>query len=205
MLRNFRKPLIVIGPKMTLRLTAASSPLSDMAPGTQFKPVLDDAMANADNVTKVILIVLHSSEIGSLLSSFLRWCSSRASTATPLRTTSPTTASATSPSSGWSSSAHSRPRCCRMSWRDIPTPTVRLSHVTHLEINQTFAISLTAYIWSQEEHRNQGAWNFCEPRFRNLVGVNLDYRGRPESCQPATGIGNEHKKEAKAILESVFA
>ena len=79
---------------------------------------------------------------------------------------------------------------------------------THWILTSSFLIPFSPFpefVWSQEEHRNQGAWNFCEPRFRNLVGVNLDYRGRPESCQPATGIGNEHKKEAKAILESVFA
>ena len=29
---------------------------------------------------------------------------------------------------------------------------------------------LKTVIWSQEEHRNMGAWNFVEPRFRNLVG-----------------------------------
>ena len=27
-----------------------------------------------------------------------------------------------------------------------------------------------AFIWSQEEPRNQGAWSFVSPRFRNLVG-----------------------------------
>lgn len=28
----------------------------------------------------------------------------------------------------------------------------------------------TAYVWSQEEHRNMGAWTFVQPRFENLIG-----------------------------------
>ncbi|KAJ2381510.1 hypothetical protein H4S02_006180, partial [Coemansia sp. RSA 2611] len=36
--RNFRKPLIVAGPKTMLRLASATSLLSEMGPGTRFKP-----------------------------------------------------------------------------------------------------------------------------------------------------------------------
>lgn len=41
MLRNYRKPLVIISPKGLLRSPAAASPLSDMEEGTQFQPVLD--------------------------------------------------------------------------------------------------------------------------------------------------------------------
>jgi len=27
-----------------------------------------------------------------------------------------------------------------------------------------------AFVWSQEEHRNMGAWTFVRPRFENLIG-----------------------------------
>lgn len=40
MIRNFRKPLIVIAPKTLLRLSAATSTFADMAPGTGFLPVI---------------------------------------------------------------------------------------------------------------------------------------------------------------------
>lgn len=40
--RNFRKPLIVVGPKGLLRLSEAVSSLEEMSPGTHFKPVLSD-------------------------------------------------------------------------------------------------------------------------------------------------------------------
>uniref|UniRef100_A0A674NIP9 2-oxoadipate dehydrogenase complex component E1 n=1 Tax=Takifugu rubripes TaxID=31033 RepID=A0A674NIP9_TAKRU len=43
MIRNFRKPLIVVGPKTLLRFSGAVSSLAEMAPGTSFRPVLGDA------------------------------------------------------------------------------------------------------------------------------------------------------------------
>ena len=29
------------------------------------------------------------------------------------------------------------------------------------------------FIWAQEEHRNQGAWSFVAPRFKNLLGMEV--------------------------------
>jgi probable 2-oxoglutarate dehydrogenase E1 component DHKTD1 len=29
------------------------------------------------------------------------------------------------------------------------------------------------FLWCQEEHRNQGAWSFINPRFENIVGVHV--------------------------------
>ncbi|KAG0366465.1 dehydrogenase E1 and transketolase domain-containing protein 1 [Gamsiella multidivaricata] len=48
MKRNFRKPLIVIGPKTLLRLPTAISSLKDMGPGTTFEPVLGDSKTEQD-------------------------------------------------------------------------------------------------------------------------------------------------------------
>ncbi|KAJ1891373.1 hypothetical protein LPJ66_006958, partial [Kickxella alabastrina] len=50
--RNFRKPLIVAGPKTLLRLSSASSSLSEMGPGTQFRPVLDDSTISDPQMIK---------------------------------------------------------------------------------------------------------------------------------------------------------
>ncbi|XP_019737357.1 2-oxoadipate dehydrogenase complex component E1 [Hippocampus comes] len=55
MIRNFRKPLIVVGPKMLLRFPGAASSLTEMAPGTSFKPVLGDTSVSPDNVQRVVL------------------------------------------------------------------------------------------------------------------------------------------------------
>lgn len=29
------------------------------------------------------------------------------------------------------------------------------------------------FLWCQEEHRNQGAWSFIDPRFTNIVGLHV--------------------------------
>ncbi|KAM4554272.1 2-oxoadipate dehydrogenase complex component E1 [Fundulus diaphanus] len=55
MIRNFRKPLIVVGPKTLLRFSGAVSSLSDLAPGTSFRPVLGDTSVPAESVQKVVL------------------------------------------------------------------------------------------------------------------------------------------------------
>ncbi|XP_070687044.1 2-oxoadipate dehydrogenase complex component E1 [Pempheris klunzingeri] len=55
MIRNFRKPLIVVGPKMLLRFSGAASSLAEMAPGTSFRPVLGDTSVSAGSVQKVVL------------------------------------------------------------------------------------------------------------------------------------------------------
>jgi probable 2-oxoglutarate dehydrogenase E1 component DHKTD1 len=51
MKRNFRKPLVVIGPKTLLRDPMASSTLEEMGPGTRFQSVFSDT--NADSMRYV--------------------------------------------------------------------------------------------------------------------------------------------------------
>uniref|UniRef100_A0A674DAQ4 2-oxoadipate dehydrogenase complex component E1 n=1 Tax=Salmo trutta TaxID=8032 RepID=A0A674DAQ4_SALTR len=55
MIRNFRKPLIVAGPKTLLRFSGATSSLADMAPGTSFKPVIGDTSVTPASVQRVVL------------------------------------------------------------------------------------------------------------------------------------------------------
>ncbi|KAJ1956108.1 hypothetical protein GGI12_005393 [Dipsacomyces acuminosporus] len=56
MKRNFRKPLIVAGPKTLLRLAAATSSLEEMGPGTQFKPVIDDSDISDPLLVKRVML-----------------------------------------------------------------------------------------------------------------------------------------------------
>ncbi|KAI0786303.1 dehydrogenase E1 and transketolase domain-containing protein 1 [Abortiporus biennis] len=57
MKRNYRKPLIVAGPKALLRLPAASSTLVDMEPGTKFSPALADPfITSKDKVERIVLL-----------------------------------------------------------------------------------------------------------------------------------------------------
>ncbi|KAJ3363706.1 hypothetical protein GGF32_003743 [Allomyces javanicus] len=56
MVRNFRKPLIVVGPKTLLRLPQAVSTLEEMGPGTTFQPVLaDPAIVDPKTVQRVVV------------------------------------------------------------------------------------------------------------------------------------------------------
>ncbi|CAG9787105.1 unnamed protein product [Diatraea saccharalis] len=57
------------------------------------------------------------------------------------------------------------------------------------------------FIWSQEEHRNMGAWTFVRPRFENLLGKKLKYAGRPESASPAVGAGILHRAEVEHVIK----
>ncbi|XP_054263427.1 2-oxoadipate dehydrogenase complex component E1 isoform X2 [Macrosteles quadrilineatus] len=57
MVRNYRKPLIVVGPKMLIRYPEAVSSLAEFGPGTRFNPVLGDKSVRApEAVTKVLLV-----------------------------------------------------------------------------------------------------------------------------------------------------
>ncbi|VDI60939.1 Hypothetical predicted protein [Mytilus galloprovincialis] len=60
------------------------------------------------------------------------------------------------------------------------------------------------FLWSQEEHRNMGAWTFVSPRFNNLVGCQLRYVGRDHLGSPATCIGEVHRQESIQIIEDTF-
>lgn len=56
MMRDYRKPLVVIAPKILLRHPAAVSSLLDFEPRTSFKTVIGDDKVKNCNVTKVILV-----------------------------------------------------------------------------------------------------------------------------------------------------
>lgn len=53
-LRNFRKPLVVVSPKTMLRMSEATSSYEDFLPGNHFQNVLPDTKADPKNVKKVI-------------------------------------------------------------------------------------------------------------------------------------------------------
>ena len=56
MLRNFRKPLIVVAPKILLRLSAASSDLKEMTSGTHFTPVIGDDRIDPNAVRRLVFV-----------------------------------------------------------------------------------------------------------------------------------------------------
>ncbi|XP_071504973.1 2-oxoadipate dehydrogenase complex component E1-like [Diadema antillarum] len=60
------------------------------------------------------------------------------------------------------------------------------------------------FIWSQEEHKNMGAWSFVAPRFENLVGRRLVYAGRDFLGVPAVGAGTLHQEEVQVVMARTF-
>ncbi|KAL7635748.1 UNVERIFIED_CONTAM: hypothetical protein RMT77_013565 [Armadillidium vulgare] len=164
MIRNYRKPLIVIGPKSILRLPAAFSSLEDMKPGTHFLPVIGDSEVKPEEVRKIVFL---SGKHYYFLKTERE----------------------------------------KLGFKD--TALVRLESLCPFptrEINEVLKKYPKAktFIWSQEEHRNMGAWSFVAPRFRNLCGTQLKYAGRSELGVTAVGISSLHKQEIEEIIKQTF-
>lgn len=63
--------------------------------------------------------------------------------------------------------------------------------------------------WAQEEHKNQGAWAYVQPRFetavRDLPGsFTWAYAGRGPSASPATGSKHQHIKEQNMVIDTAL-
>nr|CAH7749845.1 unnamed protein product [Callosobruchus chinensis] len=57
--------------------------------------------------------------------------------------------------------------------------------------------------WCQEEHKNQGAWLYIQPRFETTTSGqrHISYIGRPVAASTATGSKVQYQKELKAFLD----
>ena len=57
-------------------------------------------------------------------------------------------------------------------------------------------------VYTQEEPRNMGGWNFVRDRLYPMLGESqsLQYCGRPPSASPATGSHHRHEDQQKAIV-----
>lgn len=142
-LRNFRKPLVVIGPKTMIRMSDASSSYEDFLPGTHFKNILPDNTANPKAVKKII------------------FCSGK---------------------HFYNLNAE------RLAKNHQDVAIIRVESLCPFpvhDIQQEIAKykNATVCIWSQEEHRNMGAWSFVHPRFENMCGKRIKFCGRNEAGQ----------------------
>lgn len=85
---------------------------------------------------------------------------------------------------------------------------IRIEELSPFPANQIRSIlnkykNAKEFVWAQEEHQNQGAWTFASPRFERILGVKLNYAGRP--CHNTiAGIGAIHAAEVKEILAKPF-
>ncbi len=65
--------------------------------------------------------------------------------------------------------------------------------------------------WVQEEHMNQGFWNYVKPRIESamkfdgqLKRAHVEYIGRGPSGASATGHHDVHEKELQAFLKETM-
>lgn len=140
-IRNFRKPLVIVGPKTMLRSSDATSSYEDFQPAMHFRNVLPDTVANPKDVTKVILCSgkhyynLNNERVADKIQN-----------AAIIRVES----------------------LCPFPVHDIQLELAKYKNAK-------------TFIWSQEEHRNMGAWSFVQPRFENMCGRRIKYCGRSEA------------------------
>ncbi|KAI2802200.1 putative 2-oxoglutarate dehydrogenase E1 component DHKTD1, mitochondrial [Blomia tropicalis] len=175
MIRPYRRPLIVMAPKMLLRHPKAVSRLSDLSDQSDcpkhFQPVLDDPIhiggGKLDSIRSVIFCsgkhyytLEQERERRSLIQSVA---------------------------------------LIRLE-QLVPFPVEDIVRV----LKRYHSNSERSLRWSQEEHRNMGAWNFVDERFRSIIGRQLSYCGREELSAPAVGIGQRHQAEIVQLLNDTF-
>jgi len=81
-----------------------------------------------------------------------------------------------------------------------PFPAERLNDVLHLYKNTKHLI------WCQEEPKNQGAWDYFEPRFAAKLEhcCKVEYVGREPSAAPAVGSTIVHARQQKALVAAAL-
>ncbi|XP_058126995.1 probable 2-oxoglutarate dehydrogenase E1 component DHKTD1 homolog, mitochondrial [Anopheles ziemanni] len=168
MIRNYRKPLLVVAPKTLLRLSDCVSTHADFAPGTYFQPVLSDpadgATVDPKRVRRVVL------------------CSGK----------------------------HYYTLQAERKARNVnDVALVRLESLCPFPV-QAIRDELAKYpnarefVWSQEEHRNMGAWTFVQPRFENMCERRIQYRGRAEGATVAVGVSKWHTQQLEDVIKTTF-
>ncbi|XP_017261614.1 probable 2-oxoglutarate dehydrogenase E1 component DHKTD1, mitochondrial isoform X3 [Kryptolebias marmoratus] len=179
MVRNFRKPLVVIGPKMLLRFSGAVSSLAELGPGTSFRPVLGDTSVSAEScqVLAESVVIPHSVQKVVLCSGKHYYALLKQREA---------------------SAANQSTALIRVE-ELCPFPLEALQQ----ELQKYHKAK--EFIWSQEEPQNMGPWSFVAPRFEKQLGHKLRLVGRPALPAPAVGIGTLHHQQQEAILAATFS
>ncbi len=98
--------------------------------------------------------------------------------------------------------------------RDLTTALVRLEQISPFpenKLKETFSLYSNAkkVIWTQEEPKNMGSYQFVSFKFAELIAqlnlkLNMNYVGRPDRASPATGSIYRHKAEQQQIINDVF-
>ena len=98
--------------------------------------------------------------------------------------------------------------------KDLTTALVRLEQIypfPALQVKEIFTQYSNAkkFVWTQEEPKNMGAYQFVFFRFMELLNsmglkLSFSYVGRGERASPATGSIYRHRNEQQQIITDVF-
>jgi 2-oxoglutarate dehydrogenase E1 component len=179
MLRNFRKPLIVMTPKSLLRHKRCVSFLADFEAPNSFHRVFRDQAEVVPGATTVELVP--DEEIMRVV------------------------------------------LCTGKVYFDLMEERDKRhgGHIYILRLEQLYPFPAgplgdelgrfprAEIVWCQEEPKNQGAWNFVQPRLEALLaqlGNNpkVRYAGRPEYASTAAGLMSQHNIELHAFLDEAL-
>ncbi|PZQ64479.1 MAG: 2-oxoglutarate dehydrogenase E1 component [Phenylobacterium zucineum] len=181
LLREYRKPLIVMTPKSLLRHKRAVSNLDDMAEGTGFHRVMIDGAEAGCDVGGVTLrpdaeisrVVVCSGKV------YFDLVEQRAK------------------------SGRDDVYILRLE-QFYPWPLKSLS-------NELKRFKNAELVWCQEEPKNMGGWQFVDPWLEltlermSVKAKRARYVGRPASASTAAGLTSRHLKELEAFLTEAFA
>jgi 2-oxoglutarate dehydrogenase E1 component len=181
MLREFRKPLIVMTPKSLLRHKRAVSNLADMDQGTGFHRVMIDGAEAGCDVGGVALkpddqikrVIVCSGKV------YFDLVEKRAQT------------------------GRDDVYILRLE-QFYPWPLKSLT-------NELKRFKNAELVWCQEEPKNMGGWQFVDPWLEltlermSVKAKRARYVGRPASASTAAGLMSRHLKELDAFLTEAFA
>jgi 2-oxoglutarate dehydrogenase E1 component len=180
LLRNFRKPLVLMTPKSLLRHKRCTSFLKDFESANSFHRIFRDRAESVPGATDVTLAP--DGEIERLI-----LCSGKVyfdlMEAREIY-------------------KQDKVQIVRLE-QLYPFPEEPLMH----EIGRFPKAEVT---WVQEEPKNQGAWTFVRPRIQDMLTKISGfcrcprYIGRPEYASTAAGLMSRHKAELKALLEEAM-
>ena len=181
LLREYRKPLIVMAPKSLLRHKRAVSTLADMASGTGFHRVMiDGAEAGCDvggvtlkSDTEIKRVIVCSGKV------YFDLIEQRAK------------------------SGRQDVYILRLE-QFYPWPLKSLT-------NELKRFKNAELVWCQEEPKNMGGWQFVDPWLElslermSIKAKRARYVGRPASASTAAGLMSRHLKELETFLTEAFA
>jgi len=178
LLREYRKPLIVMSPKSLLRHKRAVSNLADMVTGTGFHRVMVDGAEAGCDVGGITL--RPDAEISRVIVCSGKVYYDLVKTRTEKK--------------------HHDVAIIRVE-QLYPFPHKAFAAELKKYPNAT------DIVWCQDEPQNQGAWFFVQHYVHEnmLEGQKLGYAGRAASASPACGYAHLHQEQQKALLDQAFA